>query len=51
MIQHIKNFICALFKIKQCACPDEVGQKGLPIINEVNRKLEKINRKHSKESE
>ena len=23
MIQHIKNFICGLLGIKQCACPEE----------------------------
>ena len=23
MIQHIKNLICGLFGIKQCACPEE----------------------------
>ena len=36
MIKKIKKFICKLFGIKQCECPDEneVGQKGLPIINE-----------------
>ena len=49
----IKKFICKLFGIKQCQCKnnEEVEQKGFPIINEINRKLEKINRKHGKESE
>jgi hypothetical protein len=52
----IKKFICKLFGIKQCKCSDkdEVEQKGFPIINEteiVNRKLEKINKKHNKGSE
>jgi len=23
MIQHIKNFFCKLFGIKQCACPED----------------------------
>ena len=23
MIQHIKNFICGLLKIKQCKCPED----------------------------
>jgi hypothetical protein len=55
----IKEFICKLFGIKQCACTeekplvlkDEVEQKGFPIINSVNRKLEKINRKHKNKKE
>jgi len=56
MIKFIKNWICKILHIKQCACPDknEVEQKGFPIINEteiVNRKLEKINKKHNKGSE
>tara|TARA_Y100001970_G_C13965514_1_gene715408 strand:- start:640 stop:855 length:216 start_codon:yes stop_codon:yes gene_type:complete len=24
MIKHIKNFICGLFGIKQCACPEDI---------------------------
>jgi len=38
----IKKLISKLFGIKQCACPEdnEVGQKGLPIINEIS--VEKI---------
>jgi hypothetical protein len=50
MIKKFKNFICKIFNIKQCACSDqdEVGQKGLPIIN---RKLDKINKKHNKDIE
>ena len=56
MIKFIKNWICKILHIKQCACPDKnkVEQKGFPIINEteiVNRKLEKINKKHKKDSE
>ena len=52
MIKKIKKFICKLFGIKQCTCPndDEVGQKGFPIINAVNRKMEKILRKHKGDS-
>ena len=47
MIKKIKKFICKLFGIKQCECPDEneVGQKGLPIINE-NAKQKKIRLTH-----
>ena len=47
MIKKIKKFICKLFGIKQCACPNdnEVGQKGLPIINET-AKQKKIRLKH-----
>ena len=56
MIKFIKNWICKILHIKQCACPDKnkVEQKGFSIINEteiVNRKLEKINKKHKKDSE
>ena len=51
MIKKIKKFICKLFGIKQCTCPndDEVGQKGLPIINET-AKQKKIRLKHKGES-
>ena len=47
MIKKIKKFICKLFGIKQCTCPndDEVEQKGLPIINETV-KQKKIRLKH-----
>ena len=47
MIKKLKNFIIKLFGIKQCECPstDEVGQKGLPIINET-AKQKKIRLKH-----
>ena len=49
MIKKLKNFIIKLFGIKQCECPstDEVGQKGLPIINET-AKQKKIREKHKK---
>ena len=52
MIKKIKKFICKLFGIKQCTCPndDEVGQKGLPIINETS-KQKKIRLKHKGETE
>ena len=26
MIQHIKNFICGLLGIKQCACPEDMDE-------------------------
>ena len=51
MIKKIKKFICKLFGIKQCECPneDEVEQTGLPIINET-AKQKKIRLKHKGES-
>ena len=51
MIKKIKNFICKLFGIKQCECPneDEIGQKESPIINET-AKQKKIRLKHKGDS-
>ena len=53
MIKKIKNFICKLLGIKQCACPEEmdpheelmlhVPEPEIPIYK---HKLEKINKKH-----
>ena len=52
MIKKIKNFICKILGIKQCACPEEdehieyytkVPEPEIPIYN---NKLEKINKKH-----
>tara|TARA_A100001391_G_scaffold11884_1_gene6962 strand:+ start:379 stop:552 length:174 start_codon:yes stop_codon:yes gene_type:complete len=57
MIKKIKNFICKILGIKQCACPEEdehieyytkVSEPEIPIYN---NKLEKINKKHKKEKE
>tara|TARA_Y100000401_G_scaffold111988_1_gene110865 strand:- start:447 stop:620 length:174 start_codon:yes stop_codon:yes gene_type:complete len=57
MIKKIKNFICKILGIKQCACPEEdehieyytkVQEPEIPIYN---NKLEKINKKHKKEKE
>jgi len=57
MIKKIKNFICKILGIKQCACPEEdehieyytkVPEPEIPIYN---NKLEKINKKHKKEKE
>jgi hypothetical protein len=57
MIKKIKNFICKILGIKQCACPEEdehieyytkVPEPKIPIYN---NKLEKINKKHKKEKE
>ena len=51
MIKKFLNWIKNIFKP---ARQNEVEQKGFPIINEteiVNRKLEKINKKHKKDSE
>ena len=52
MIKFIKKWVCKILNIKKCECPEqeEVGQKGFPIINEVNRKMEKILRKHKGDS-
>ena len=51
MIKFIKKWICKIFHIKQCKCEDknEVGQKGLPIINQT-AKEKKIREKHKGES-
>ena len=45
MIKKIKNFICNLFGIKQCACPEEV------LIVEETAKQKKIRLKHKGETE
>ncbi len=35
MIKKIKNFICKLLGIKQCACPEDMDlQKEIPIQKE-----------------
>ena len=48
MIKKLKNFICKILGIKQCACKDE----HLELYEEVtSRKQDKINRKHKKGSE
>ena len=53
MIKKIKNFICKLLGIKQCACSEDmdpheelmlhVPEPEIPIYK---HKLEKINKKH-----
>jgi|TARA_A100001388_G_scaffold233333_1_gene186265 hypothetical protein len=53
MIKFIKKWVCKIFHIKQCTCPEEmdpheelmlhVPEPEIPVYN---RKLEKINRKH-----
>ena len=45
MIKKLKNFICKLLGIKQCACPEEV------LIVEETAKQKKIRLKHKGESE
>ena len=48
MIKKLKNFICKIFGIKQCAC----SEKPLELKDEVtSRKQDKINKKHKKGSE
>ena len=44
MIKKIKKFICKLFGIKQCACPEEV------ISVEETAKQKKIREKHKGEN-
>ena len=56
MIKKIKNFICKLLGIKQCACSEymdpheelmlHVPEPEIPLYN---HKLEKINKKHKKD--
>ena len=48
MIKKLKNFICKIFGIKQCACSDEPLELKKEVIS---RKQDKINKKHSKGSE
>jgi hypothetical protein len=53
MIKFIKKWICKIFHIKQCVCPEEmdpheelmlhVPEPEIPIYK---HKLEKINKKH-----
>ena len=45
MIKKLKNFICKLFGIKQCACPEEV------LIVEETAKQKKIREKYKGETE
>jgi hypothetical protein len=54
MIKKLKNFICKIFGIKQCACSDEPLELHLEELVDkevINRKQDKINKKHSKGSE
>tara|TARA_R100000995_G_scaffold18254_1_gene7436 strand:- start:166 stop:312 length:147 start_codon:yes stop_codon:yes gene_type:complete len=48
MIKKIKNFICKIFNIKQCACSEEPLELKEEIVH---RKMDKINRKYKKEIE
>ena len=58
MIKYIINKIKSWFSSKkeeidpheELYLKEEVKQKGFPIINEVNRKMEKILRKHKGDS-
>ena len=58
MIKYIINKIKSSFSFKkeeidpheELYLKEEVEQKGFPIINEVNRKMEKILRKHKGDS-
>ena len=45
MIKKLKNFICKLLGIKQCACPEEV------LIVEETAKQKKIRLKHKADIE
>jgi len=45
MIKKLKNFICKLLGIKQCACPEEV------LIVEETAKQKKIREKYKGETE
>ena len=45
MIKKLKNFICKLLGIKQCACPEEV------LIVEETEKQKKIREKYKGETE
>ena len=64
MIKKIKNFICKLLGIKQCACSEDMDpheelmlhvpeqDEHLELYEEVtSRKQDKVNRKHKKGSE
>ena len=47
MIKKLKNFICKILNIRQCACPEK--DQHLVLYEEVtNRKQDKINKKHVK---
>ena len=50
MIQYIKNFICGLFKIKQCKCPEDMDpreemlypkESDVPLYTDVDGKAVK----------
>ena len=45
MIKKLKNFICKLFGIKQCECPEEV------LIVEETAKQKKIREKYKGETD
>tara|TARA_R100001443_G_scaffold247_1_gene976 strand:+ start:288 stop:434 length:147 start_codon:yes stop_codon:yes gene_type:complete len=47
MIKKLKNFICKLFGIKQCACPEQ--DEHLEIYEET-AKQKKIREKHKGET-
>ena len=47
MRQHIKNFICKVFGIKQCVCPEQ--DEHLEVYEET-AKQKKIRLKHKGES-
>ena len=56
MIKKIKNFICKLLGIKQCACPEDIDPHEelylhTPEPDIPTYKQDKINRKHKKGSE
>ena len=48
MIKKLKNFICKIFGIKQCACPE---QDEHPEIYGETAKQKKIREKHKGETE
>ena len=49
MIKKLKNFICKIFGIKQCACPEQ--DEHLEMYEVRSDKAEKINRKHQGDQE
>ncbi len=53
MIKKLKNFICKLFGIKQCACKDEHWElyEDMPEPDIHTYNQDKINRKHKQGSE
>ena len=55
MIKKLKNFICKLFRIKQCKCPEkdehlelyeDMPESDIPIYVEETAKQKKIREKH-----